>query len=113
MLNKLLVACFIIIAVASAAVIIDLNGRYTIFAEIYDERGLELVQLRDDLSRLSESLRVANAELVSSEEAYLVRAALEQLVHAEGNHTHSPSEGARATGELRSSEPAEGDDTDY
>ncbi len=94
LLNRLLVACFIIVAVVSAAVIIDLNGRYTIFTEMYDKRGIELTQLRDDLSRLSESLRVTNAELVSSEESYLVRAALEQLVHAEGNHTHSLSGGA-------------------
>jgi DNA-binding transcriptional ArsR family regulator len=94
LLNRLLIACFIIVAMVSAAVIIDLNGRYVDLAVRSDAQGLAITQLQGDLSRLSGSLRVANAELVSSEEAYLVRAALEQLVHAEGNHTHSLSGGA-------------------
>jgi DNA-binding transcriptional ArsR family regulator len=94
LLNRLLVACFIIVAVVSAAVVIDLNGRYVDLAERSDSQGLALTQLQGELSRLSESYKVINATFVSSEKSYLVRAALEKLVHGEGNHTHSLSDGA-------------------
>jgi hypothetical protein len=76
LLNKLLVACFIIIALASAAVIIDMNGRYTDLTEKYYTQGLQLTQLQGEYSKLSESFKNVNATLVSSEKTYIVRETL-------------------------------------
>jgi DNA-binding transcriptional ArsR family regulator len=72
-LNKLLVACFIIIALASAAVTIDMNGRYTNLSEKYYTQGLQLNQLQGEYSKLSESVKSINYTLVASEEAYFIR----------------------------------------
>jgi DNA-binding transcriptional ArsR family regulator len=76
LLNKLLVACFIIIAVASAAVIIDLNGRYADLSEKHYIQGLQLTQLQGEYSKLSKSFNNINATLVSSEKTYIVRETL-------------------------------------
>lgn len=72
-LNKLFAACIIVIAVTSAAVIMDLNGRYSSLSEKYYTQGVTLSQLQGEFSRLSGSLTFLNTTTVSSEKTYIIR----------------------------------------
>jgi hypothetical protein len=72
-LNKLFAACIIVIAVTSAAVIMDLNGKYSNLSEKYYTQGVALNQLQGEYSRLSESAKILNATTASSEKTYIIR----------------------------------------